>query len=405
MGDFFQNGEITTLQELGKRDYPRFEAELTEFSKERPLALVMPALYSGLGGPALKKILSELSKVEYLDRLVISLGGADRNDFKRALELFSGFPRKVSIIWNDGKRIQELERAIHDKNLYLGEPGKGIGAWIAYGLILSDPKIRTIALHDCDIVSYDRIMLHRLVYPVMNPLLDFEFSKGYYARFSDHLYGRVTRIFVTPLIRALQKILGRTPFLVYLDSFRYPLAGEFCMNVDAARVNKVPSDWGLEIGTISEVFRNYSTRRICQVDLGVDYEHRHQMSGFTDPRKGLMRMARETSLSIFHTLGTEGIELSESFFRTLRVAYATHAHEAIRQYSALSAINGIRYDRYAEEVFADYFIKTLERAGADYLSDPSGNPDIPNWNRVKAVIPDIFERIREAVEADENESR
>jgi len=38
-------------------------------------------------------------------------------------------------------------------------------------------------------------MLARLVYPVVHPAIDFEFSKGYYARVSEKLYGRVTRLF------------------------------------------------------------------------------------------------------------------------------------------------------------------------------------------------------------------
>jgi glucosyl-3-phosphoglycerate synthase len=400
MGDFFQNGVITTLQELGKRDYAHYEAELEEYARQRPLALVMPTLFSDLKGPAIGKIISELAAVGYVSRVVVSLGGADRDQYKHAVKLFSGLPQKVSVIWNDGDRMAQLTDRMHDQGLYLGEPGKGIGAWMAYGLILGDPSIRAIALHDCDIVSYDRILLHRLAYPILNPLLDYEFCKGYYARFSDHLFGRATRLFVTPLVRALQKILGRTPFLVYLDSFRYPLAGEFCMNVDVARVNKIPSDWGLEIGTVSEVFRNYSTRRICQVDLGVDYEHRHQVSGFADPQKGLVRMARETSLSLFHTLAAEGAELSPSFFSSLRVAYSSCAHDAIRQYSDLSAINGLTYDRGSEEAFVEYFTKTLDRAGEEFLGDPIGSPDIPNWNRVKAVMPDVFDLIREAVEED-----
>jgi glucosyl-3-phosphoglycerate synthase len=306
----------------------------------------------------------------------------------------------VSVIWNDGERMEALKERIHDQNLYLGEPGKGIGAWMAYGLVLSDPSIRAVAMHDCDIINYNRIVLHRLAYPVLNPMLDYEFCKGFYARVSDRLYGRVTRLFVTPVLRALERVLGRTPFLTYLRSFRYPLAGEFCLDADVARVNKVPANWGLEIGTITEIFRNTSPRRICQVDLGLDYEHRHQMSGFTDPRKGLLRMARETSLSLFHTLAADGANLSESFFRSLRAAYSACANDAIRQYADLSAVNGLVYDRYGEEQFVDYFTKTLERAGAEFLSDPIGLPDLPNWNQVQAALPEVFELLRLAVEED-----
>ena len=45
---------------------------------------------------------------------------------------------------------------------------------------------RSVALHDCDIKTYDRRMLAKLFYPVVNPLFNFEFCKGYYPRVADN---------------------------------------------------------------------------------------------------------------------------------------------------------------------------------------------------------------------------
>ena len=136
------------------------------------------------------------------------------------------------------------------------------------------------------------------------------------------------------------------------------------------------------------------------MDLGFDYEHRHQGSGFTDPKKGLVRMAHETALSIFHTLAADGEILSDSFFRTLGSAYVAAANDAVRQYTNLSAINGFAYDRDSEESFVDYFTKALGRAAAEFVADPTGTADLPNWNRVKSVIPGIYEILERAVEED-----
>lgn len=36
------------------------------------------------------------------------------------------------------------------------------------------------------------------------------------------------------------------------DSLRYSLAGEFAMAADLAAVNRIPGDWGLEVGTLAE---------------------------------------------------------------------------------------------------------------------------------------------------------
>ena len=57
MGDFFQNGVITTLHNLTKRPVTEIERELCEYSKRRPMALVLPSLFSELEGPALGPIL------------------------------------------------------------------------------------------------------------------------------------------------------------------------------------------------------------------------------------------------------------------------------------------------------------------------------------------------------------
>ena len=66
---------------------------------------------------------------------------------------------------------------------------------------------------------------------------------------------RVTRLLVAPLLESLRQILGPLPLLSYLACFRYALAGEFAMRADLARVNRVPSNWGLEIGVLAEVYR------------------------------------------------------------------------------------------------------------------------------------------------------
>lgn len=71
-------------------------------------------------------------------------------------------------------------------------------------------------------------MLARLIYPVANPAFNYMFCKGYYARVADGtMNGRVSRLLVTPLLRALKKVCGQREFLDYMDSFRYPLAGSF----------------------------------------------------------------------------------------------------------------------------------------------------------------------------------
>jgi len=400
MSDFFQPGVITTLHHLKKGSLERTEIELEFYSKHNPIALVLPSLYSELKEKALKTIVSEIQKVKYINQVVVTLGRAKEKEFENAREFFSVLPQETIVIWNDGDRVRSLYDTLTKNDISAGEDGKGRSTWMAFGYILASEKSEVIVLHDCDIINYDREFLARLCYPVVNPNLGYEFCKGYYSRVTNKMHGRVTRLFVTPLIRSLERLLGYLPFLVYLDSFRYPLAGEFSMITDLARINRIPYDWGLEVGVLSEVFRNCSLRRICQVDLTDNYEHKHQELSPDDPSKGLLRMSTDIAKNLFRNLASEGIDLSESLLKTLKATYLRTAQETITKYHDDAAINGLDFDRHEEGVAVETFTKGIELASKAFVDDPLRIPLIPNWSRVTSAIPDFLERLKNAVDDD-----
>ncbi|PLX41291.1 MAG: glycosyl transferase [Deltaproteobacteria bacterium] len=400
MSDFFQNGAITTLHALGNRDADDLQEEIAFHAKSRPVALVLPCLYSELKGTALPRIVEKLSTVSYLDSIVVSLGVAEAEEFAHAKEYFSQLPQKTRVVWNDGPRIGAIKGEMGEAKLALGEPGKGLAAWFAYGYIISSSNARVIALHDCDIETYEPVLLHRLVYPLVNPAMHYQFAKGYYARVTDRLHGRVTRVFVTPLVRALKELVKGCSFLEYLDSFRYPLAGEFAMTTGLARVNKTPGDWGLEVGTLAEVYRNASSNGVCQVDLEIYYEHKHQEPSIGEPSGGLMRMCREVALALFTALSLEGVVLDEPFFNTLRALYLRKAQEFISRYADLARINGLNYDLHREDMLAEAFQNQLREAGESFMVSALGTPQIPEWNRVIDAVPGVLETLKSAVEVD-----
>ncbi len=400
MTDFYQTGIITTLHNLGKSSLERLERELSEFSQSRPIALVLPALYSEFDGPAMPGIVAELSKVKYLKEVVLVLDKASEKEFRRVKEFLSPIATDVRIVHNDGKRISEIYDTLARNKLDVGRPGKGRSVWLAYGYVLARGLSDVIALHDCDIVTYSRELLARLCYPVVNPNLDYVFCKGFYSRVTDRMHGRVTRLLITPLIRSIEIIQGRHDFLSFLDSFRYPLAGEFCMNADLARVNRIPWDWGLEVGSLAEVYRNHSPRRVCQVDIATTYEHKHQSLSAEDPEKGLMKMSIDICKSILRTLASEGVVLSDGFFKTLSVAYLRHAEDTIMKYEADAAINGLLFDRHEEAKAVEAFTRAIGIAAQEYREDPLAMPLIPNWNRVTSAVPGILDMLRTAVDRD-----
>lgn len=400
MSDFYQTGVVATFHKLGLINLEKLEAELSWYAQERPIALVLPSLYSELDGEALKGIIRELKGVKYVSEIVVALGPASDEEFSRAKDFFSVLPQKTSVIWNSGPRMNEIYNTVESGGLPIGETGKGRSAWMAYGYILSRQEFHVIALHDCDILTYSRDMLARLCYPVVNPSLDYDFCKGYYSRVSDRLHGRATRLLVTPLLRSVQKIIGYHPLLVFFDSFRYPLAGEFSMDIDMARINKIPGDWGLEVGVLAEIYRNTALKRVCQVDIAENYEHKHQGLFPEDASKGLHKMCVDISKSIFRTLASEGIIFSSGLFRTLVATYVRTAQDMLKRYEDDAAINGLFFDRHEESLAVDTFTKGIKEASEIIMEDPLGVPLIASWDRVTSAIPDILVKIKRAVEED-----
>ncbi len=337
MSDFYQNGVVTVLHRLGQSNIEQLEQELERYAKTTPIALVLPSLYAELERPALKRIVETLSEVRYIHEIVISLDQASALEFRLAKQFFSQLPQRVRVVWNDGTRIQAILNTLVSHEIDIGHQGKGRGCWTAYGYVLARGQSQVIALHDCDIVSYDSQYLARLCYPVANPNLAYEFCKGYYSRVTDRMHGRVTRLFITPLIRSLQLLVGPHPLLSFLDSFRYA---------------------------------------------------------------GLLKMCVDITKSLFRNLASEGLVLSESTLKTLRATYLQAAQEAISRYENDAAINSLRFDRHEERRAVEVFLRGMMLATDSFLEDPLGVPMISNWSRVTHAVPDIFHRLMDAVEQD-----
>jgi glucosyl-3-phosphoglycerate synthase len=401
MPDFHQNGIVTTMHDLGTTDRARLEQLLVDVTHNYKIGLVLPVTASDMRATPFGEIIERLQGADYIDTIAVVLGVApDRADYEEAMSIVEPLGPKAQVLWTDGPHYQALYKKLDEAGFRLSQPGKGRSAWTAFGYMLADPQLKAIALHDCDIVGYDRTILARLCLPMAHPSLDYEFCKAYYARCTDRMHGRVVRLLVSPLLRGLMSVIGTDPFLQYLDSFRYPLSGEFSMTANLARSNRIPSDWGLEVGTLAEVFRNTSTKRVCQVDLCCLYEHKHQDISLEDPTKGLMKMATEILTTIYRTLASRGVVMEQGHITTLRSAYLRSAQDAIRHYHADALINGLHFDRHYEEVAVEAFAERVTIAGDMFQKDPSGGEAIPNWTRVLTAFPDFPQQLRAAAIAD-----
>lgn len=405
MSDFYQHNVIATLHRLGKPSLKKLEKDLVDCSRRRHIALIIPVTFNDSRRTAFEDILKELSRVPYLKRKLFTIGRTEK------FEQFVSICRKVKaycpdsvMIWASGPRMSKLIARMENTGLPLGGDGKGRNVWLAYGNVISNDDCRVIAVHDADIVNYNRELLARLVFPVASPIQGYEFSKGYYSRVSDRMYGRVTRLFVTPLIRAYRYLLGESAFLTYMDAFRYPLSGEVAISISLARINQVPGDWGLEVGTLAEVYRNCAHRWICQVDVCENYEHKHQELGEKGKHTGLALMAEDIAKVFFRTLASEGAVFTTSHLQSLVGIYRRHTYNIAKHHEADAALNGLIYDRHAELLAAETFAHSLVRAGEAFLDDPLGKPQIPNWNRVAAASDSFLRDIVSIPEEDMKEA-
>jgi len=401
MSDFSQNGIISTLHDFGTKSTSVIENDLIRFSKERKMELILPCLYSELEDTALPNIVEEISKTKYLNHIIIGLDKANQLQAKKAWKFFKKLNNPFTILWNDGPELKKLDQELRRKGLAPSEFGKGRNVWYCIGMAIARDSARSVALHDCDIKTYDRRMLAKLFYPVVNPLFNFEFCKGYYPRVANEkMNGRVARLLVFPLLTALEKTIGKSDYLAFMKSFKYPLAGEFSFRRNVLPELRISSDWGIEVGILSEMQRNFSPQNICQVDLADTYDHKHQMLSLDDETKGLSRMSIDIIKTFIKKLATQGNSFSREKFRSLKATYYRSALDLIDIYRSDADMNGLKFDSHTEEKAVELFAMNIMKAGEAFILNPMDTPFIPTWSRVKSAIPNFLTRLKKIVNDD-----
>ena len=369
--DFIQD-KITTIHDFCIEE-GRLNKLLEDVVRERPVAVVIPMLYQEIHTPSLGNIIDHLNKCSYIHEVIVALAASNTEEYAKVKQYFKRLNIPHLLVWCNGPKIQDVLLALKERGIDLSMfAGKGKDAWIAAGIASLDSY--AIVLHDADIVSYTSLFPAKLLFPVVEPELDFFFSKGYYARINfdnRSMYGRVFRLFVRPLLDAFKDKVRGSDFLNYLCAFRYLLSGEFALTTDLGLNIRVPGDWGLEIGILAEVYRNAAPKRICQVDLGY-YEHKHKEIGDSSA-KGLSKMTYDLMRTMLRALTeVDSLDISREFLLSLQVLYKRTAQNLIRQYDADALCNDLRYNRHEEETNVDIFSKLLLETGIPTYTSPPG---------------------------------
>lgn len=398
MSDFHQHGLICTLQRLTDANAGAIEAELVKITGQKPVSLVLPCHYSELGQPALAHIVDELSRARFLREIIVSMNGMDEAGFKGARRYFSKLKHSHRVLWNDGPGLGAVYAMLPDWQHKAFLPGKGFNAWAAFGLVFAEGKSELIVTQDCDVASFRREMLARLCFAGLQPEMAYDYSKMYYSRVTDRIYGRVSRLFLTPLLHALVRVIGHHPLLDFLLSFRYPLSGEYALHRDLAGAVSLRGDWGLEIGLLCEVFRATEPNRVCQVDGGGNYDHKHQPLD-ADAGGGLYKMSKEITRALLDHLEGEGVSVLDGFLPAVQSSYRRESREALRRYKNLALMNNLPFDPEAEQQAVESFSKALEEATGCRGATQSM---LPSWKRIASVMPDFMPRFLAAVAMENN---
>jgi glucosyl-3-phosphoglycerate synthase len=380
MSDFSQPGAICTLQRLNETHLGAIEERLARAAAERPITLILPCLGADLAEPAFAHICAELRGAAWLREVIVSVNGGDAALIERARVELRGLPARI--LWNDGPELAPVYAELLGRDASELPHGKGFNVWAALGLLASEGAAAVVATQDCDVASFKRANLARLCLPCAEPRLGFRFAKMYYSRVSDRLYGRVTRLFFHPLLRALLRVSGHRPLLDFLLAFRYALAGEMAIERSLAESLEVHPGWGLEVATLCEVFRHAELGTVCQVDGGAGYDHRHQP---LRPGGGLERMCGEISAAVLAQFEMEGLRLDRNGLATLAAAFEREGELALRRSEALAIMNDLPFDEEQERGIVVAFASRL-------ALQPAPRAVLPPW---RAMMREQGERVRE----------
>lgn len=332
--------------------------------------VVVPLMERDHASLAAERVFSTLETVDPGEVLVALR--ASEPEVEVVHEWLQGFDLNTRLLWCTAPRVKRL---LAREGLD-GATGKGRDVWLALGVA---SRSEYVVVHDADATTYDETLVPRLLFGLT---CGHDFAKGYYARVENsHLYGRLFRLFYTPLVRALREG-NNHELLAYLDAFRYALSGEFAVTGDFARRLRTPRGWGLEVGTLSDGYSVAGFAGTAQVDLGT---HEHDHRAVSGPA-GLGNMCAEVGTTLFTILEEHGIDPD---YGRLRERYRTVGDRLVEQYAADAAFNGLSYDAESERDQVAVY--------TDAVEPPARDDRLPAWRDLSLDPVELLDRSTAAV--------
>lgn len=264
------------------------------------------------------------------DRVIVPARGPHQAVRSLAGHL-SGRDDRVSVLWCNAPSV---ERRCAEYDIPSG--GKGRDVWLALGPAAASAE--TVVCVDGDATAISSHDVMRLAASVDGSP---RAGKAFYTRIEDgRLYGRLCRLLVRPLLLALADT-DDDPLYRYLETFRYPLAGEVALDAELVSSMRIPVGMGLEIGMLGELYRLAGFEGTVQVDLG-NHQHVHRP---VDGDGGLVELAPTVSgalASVTERHGSQGLEAVDP------AAFTDWGERLIAGYERDARLNGLSYDVEAE---------------------------------------------------------
>lgn len=342
MSDFAQHGPIVTLPCLTPAFSRILDQEiLPHLSRATPIALVIPCHSNDAAQPSLHHILVGLSKTSWIQHLIIPINSLSSAHFQTvASAIKSRHPSlPITLLHTDARLPHQA-------------PGKGSNILHAFNFLQSVAFKGVVALQDADTLHFQPENLARLVHPVVDRSFGMEFAKQYYSRFDLSLHGRVSRLFMAPLLESIESAIPND-LARFLSAFRYPLAGECALSMRLAERMHLPSGWGLEIAMLADVHSLVSPEAVCQIGAESPHSHRHH----TDTQH-LIDQCR----AILNTLGShEAFEgtLTETAWTTIHPTLVRAQLRALRSSSLTAKANGLTHNLEEEMELCSHFASLL----------------------------------------------
>lgn len=393
---------VTHIPDLGHLTAEDRIAQIETSSKTK--ILMMPALYSefetreGAEQPAMDIILNELKNASYIDHIVLGLDGATREQYQEVVEKMEALPQKVHVLWNDGP-LSRLRDDLASKGLAPVEKGKGRNVWGMMGSALhlagqdgKDPDDAVIAMHDCDIVTYNQDMPAGLFHALCIEDGRYDYVKGHYPRHDGNkLNGRVTRLFVPAYIKALRDAMGDQDapvrrYLDYMDSYRYPLSGEMGFSGKALRQMDMPGDWSIEVEILRQMYEN-TDLSVCDISIADQYDHKHQDVS-EDKKKGLSRMVTEIGAAFLRKISALGHDVTPEKIAQVQDFYKEYADRLRNNFNSVAIANGLNPNTEVEKKNISTFAERISDS-FEYFQDEHFT-SVPNWTVIQKQAPNAL---------------